>query len=136
MRSWHRELKWSVTELAPPGQYKQVLRCWNLPGGEVIRLAPELMKYRVTQTSRSSPRVVAERWGFHASDLMKELPDMLNLIVVDLRSGNQVASLKPRSQREGFTGDMSDRYFHCVLSPDGKFLAEGGDGTLSLYQLH
>jgi hypothetical protein len=121
--------------LAPAGRYKSVLRCWNLPDGEVIPLAHELTEYRVTQASRSSPRVVAERWGYHSSELLKEVPDMLTLIVVDLRTGRQIASLKPRAQHEYSSGGIWDRCFQYALSPGGDFLAEGGDGTLRLYQV-
>lgn len=68
-------------------------------------------------------------------DLLKEVPDMLSLIVVDLRSGRQIASVKPRSQRDYPSGNIWDRYFQYALSPNGEFLAEGGDGTLRLYQI-
>jgi hypothetical protein len=67
-------------------------------------------------------------------DLLKEVPDMLSLIVVDLRSGRQIASLKPRQQRDYSSGGIWNRYFQWALSPSGDFLAEGGDGALSLYQ--
>jgi WD40 repeat protein len=122
------------SELVPAGGYKSALHCWNLPDGQVIPVASELRSYGIVQTSRSSPRVVAERWGYHFFGLMKEVPDMLNLSVVDLRSGRHIASLKPRPQRE-FYSPQGDRYFQYALSPNGDLLAEGGDGVLSLYRL-
>src|ERR1700722_15011836 len=39
--------------LVPGGS--NVLRCWNIPSGKVIPLARDLMDYRVTQASRTSP---------------------------------------------------------------------------------
>lgn len=122
------------SELTPAGGYKSDLRCWNLPDGEVIPLASELRGYRITQASRSSPRVVAERWGYHSLNLWKEVPEMLGIIIADLRSGRQIASLKPRQQQESYS-IQGDRYFQCALSPRGDLLAEGGDGVLTLYQL-
>ena len=54
------------SELLPPDKsIKRVHRCWNLPGGEDLPLTPELADYRITSSSSSSPRVVAERWGAH-----------------------------------------------------------------------
>jgi hypothetical protein len=122
------------SELVPAGGYKSALHCWNLPDGQVIPVASELRSYGVVQTSRSSPRVVAERWGYHFLQVMKETPDMVGLIVVDLRSGRQIASLKPRPQQEAYS-IQGDRYFQYALSPNGDLLAEGGDGVLSAYQL-
>jgi hypothetical protein len=111
IRSWHRELQWSA-------------RNWRR------RVSTNLLS---TRASRSSPRVVAERWGYHSLDLLKEVPDMLSLIVVDLRSGRRIASVKPRPPRNYSSGGIWDGYFQYAVSPDGGFLTEGGDGTLKLY---
>ena len=120
------------SSLIPAG--RSVLHCWNLPGGEVISLAPNLTDYLVTQASRSSPRIVAERWGSHWWELFDEVGYMASRIVVDLRSGRQIASLKPRPQH-GYFPVSHDWYFRCALSPAGDLLAEGGDGSLTLYRL-
>jgi hypothetical protein len=122
------------SELVPAGGYQPELRCWNLPDGQVIPIASELKSYGVAQVSRLSARVVAERWGYHPLNLYKEVPDMVGLIVVDLRSGHQIASLKPRQQREAYSV-QGDRYCQYALSPSGDLLAEGGDGVLNAYQL-
>jgi len=79
-----------------------------------MSLAPNLKDYTVTQASRLSPRVIAEH--------RESTGHVRRRIVVDLRSGRQIASFKTLGSR-------------CALSPDGDFLAEGGDGSLTLYQL-
>jgi hypothetical protein len=122
------------SQLLQAGEYKHVLNCWNLPDGQVIPLPSELMNYGVAQASRSSPRVIAERMGYHPFTLFREARDLLSLIVVDLRSGHRIASLKPRQQQESYSS-QGDRYFQHALSPGGDFLAEGGDGVLSLHRL-
>jgi WD40 repeat protein len=123
----------AVCSLLVPAS-RSVLHCWNLPGGEVIPIAPNLTDYRVTQASRSSPRVIAERWGSHWWELFDEIGYMASRIVLELPSGRKVASLNPRPQHEGSL--LYDaRYFKCALSPDGDFLAEGGDGSVTLYRL-
>jgi hypothetical protein len=122
------------SELTPIRGYKSALHCWNLPDGQVIPLPSEFRNYGVTQASRSSPRVIAERMGYHAFALWREVPEMLSLIVMDLRAGRRIASLKPRPQQETYS-IQGERYFQYALSPPGDLLAEGGDGAVSLYQL-
>jgi len=121
------------SSLVPEG--RSVLHCWRLPGGEVIPLAPSLTDYRVTQASRSSPRVVAERWGYHWWELFDEIGYMASRIVLELPSGRKLASLNPRPQHQSSLLSEDDRYFKCTLSPASDLLAEGGDGSLSLYRL-
>jgi dipeptidyl aminopeptidase/acylaminoacyl peptidase len=123
------------SELLAAGEYKSENRCWNLPSGEVLSRPPAFAKYRMTGGSLLSSRVVAERWGYHRLDFFGEVPDMLSLMVLDIRSGRRIASLKPRRQRGGSSTSFRDSYFHCALSPNGELLAEGGDGVVTLEQL-
>jgi hypothetical protein len=135
---------WSPSMMMAPGAgavcsslvpaARRVLHCWKLPGGEVIPLAPDLTDYFVAQASRFSPRVMAERWGSHWWALFDEVGYMVSRIVLELPSGRRVASLKPRPQHGYFPANR-DWYFRCALSPAGDLLAEGGDGSLSLYRL-
>jgi WD40 repeat protein len=120
------------SSLVPAG--RRVIHCWKLPGGEVIPLAPDLTGYLVTQASRFSPRVIAERWGSHWWALLDEVGYMASRVVLELPSGRQVASLKPRPQHRYFPANH-DWYSKCALSPAGDLLAEGGDGSLRLYRL-
>jgi hypothetical protein len=120
------------SSLVPAG--RSVLHCWSLPGGGAIPLAPDLADYRVTQISRTSPRVIAERWGSHWWELFDEIGYMARRIVFELPSGRQIASLKPRPQHGYFPVSL-DWYFRCALSPAGDLVAEGGDGSLTLYRL-
>jgi len=120
-----------------PGQYNWALGCWNLPDGPAIHIATNLANYIVTRASTYSPVVVAERWGFHAWNLLRITPDKLSLIVVDLRSGHRLATLKPRTQHGNYASQSNIRnwYYQYALSPNGDFLAEGGDGELRIFQL-
>ena len=122
------------SQLTPTRGYKSELHCWNLPDGQAIPLASELRSYGIIQASRSSPRAIAERMGYHAFTIFKEVPELLSLMVVDLRSGKRIAPLKPRPQQGAYT-IQGDRYFQHALSPRGDLLAEGGDGSLTLYRL-
>lgn len=121
------------SSLVPEGPF--VLHCWKLPGGEVIPLASDLADYRVTQSSRASPRVIAERWGSHWWELFDEIGYMASQIVLELPSGRKIASLDPRPQHQSSLPSEEDRYFKCALSSNGDLVAEGGDGSLSLYRL-
>ena len=120
-----------------PGQSKWTLGCWSLPNGSSIPIPTDLADYVITQAANNSSVVVAERFGYHAWSLFREVPDYLNLLVVDVRSGHRLAYLKPRMQHgNGATSsNMRNGYFQYALSPDGRFLAEGGDGDLRLFHL-
>jgi WD40 repeat protein len=122
------------SQLTPAGGYKSALRCWNLPEGQVIPLPSELSNHGIVQAARSSPRVVAERMGNRTFTLGEAAPELLGLMVVDLRSGKRIATLKPHSQQRRYSLS-GDRYFQHALSPSGDLLAEGGDGSLRLYRL-
>jgi hypothetical protein len=113
------------------------LECWNLPEGSAMRIASALADYTMTRASSNSPVVVAERWGYHVWNPFREVPDYLSLIVMDLRSGRRLASLKPGMQHGNYASRTNIRnwYFQYALSPDGDLLAEGGDGELRLFQL-
>jgi hypothetical protein len=128
------------SELLAPGKSTQwVHRCWSLPGGEDLPLTAELADYRVISSSSSSPRVVAERWGSHFLERILPIEssgEILSLIVVDLRSGRQIATLNPQLQHGNVSSrGLVDQYFRDALSPNGDLLAEGGDGILRLYRL-
>lgn len=116
---------------------KGTLRCWNLPGGSAIPITTDLAGHMVTRVSSNSPVVIAERWGFSAWNLLKITPEKLDLIVVNIRSGRRLGSVKPRTQRgyDASQSNIRNWYFQYALSPDGDFLAEGGDGELRLFQL-
>jgi hypothetical protein len=120
-----------------PGQSKWTLGCRSLPKGSAIPIPKDLAEYVITQASNNSSVVVAERFGYHAWSLFREVPDYLNLLVVDVRSGHRLASLKPRMQPgNGATlSNIQNWYFQYALSPGGRFLAEGGNGDLRLFQL-
>ena len=53
--------------------------------------------------------------------------------VFDLRSQTWISSWKPRIQdsRSPYT---TDHPYHCALSSSGEFLAESGDGSVTLYR--
>jgi WD40 repeat protein len=116
---------------------KGTLKCWTLPGGSPIIIATDLADHVVTRVSSNSPVVIAERWGFSAWNLLKITPEKLDLIVVDIRSGRRLGSVKPRTQHGNYASQSNIRnwYFQYALSPNGDFLAEGGDGELRLFQL-
>lgn len=61
-------------------------------------------------------------------------------VVWDFRTNKEVASWKPGSQRYALkigkeAPHLKEEYFPFSVSPNGQFIAEGGDGMLRLYEI-
>jgi hypothetical protein len=112
---------------------KQELRCWSVDGAKEISVPKKFEHYRLDQTATSSPRVIADRWGWDFFAI--ESPAYpKQRVVFDLRSGKEIASWKPRMQQSSSAWN-EDRPYHCALSENGEYVAESGDGLLEVYRL-
>ena len=124
------------------------LHCREINGGTEIPVPKELRAYELTEAASSSARVVAEKWEeqyrlrwwewwvpwvwFLPVPGYPALP--VRRVVFDLRSGNVIASWKPRIQ-DSRSPYIADHPYHCALSASGEYLAESGDGSIELYRL-
>jgi hypothetical protein len=114
------------------------LRCREIHGGTEIPILKQLQAYKLTEAASSSARVVAEKWEqYHLPwwEFWVPIPGYPALpvrrVVFDLRSGNLIASWKPRIQ----DSRRPNHPYHCALSASGEYLAESGDGSVELYRL-
>ena len=123
--------------VAHAGQAVRALACWNLPSGSAMPIRADLTRYTLAQASANSPFVIAELWGFHFWNLLRITPDKLDAAVVDIRSGRKTGSLSPRTQHGNYASQTNIRnwFFQYGVSPNGDFLAEGGDGEIRLYRV-
>jgi hypothetical protein len=109
-------------------------RCWNVSDGKEIRLARDITGYRFTDAAVSAPRALAERWvspGFFCLECPMKLD---RRAVWDFGTGALVSSWKPNAQEWNSIHRVGEPD-RCNISPDGQFVAEGGDGVVRLYRL-
>jgi hypothetical protein len=109
-------------------------KCWNVSDGKEIRLGHGIGGYTFTNPASDSPRAIAERWvspGFFCV----ECPIKFDRRAVwDFGARRLVASWKPNTQAWNSVHRVAEPD-RCALSPDGQFVAEGGDGIVRLYRL-
>ncbi len=116
------------------------LHCREINSDTEISVPKQVRAYQLTAAAASSARVIAERWeqdhlpwwewwvpfpGWPALPVRR--------VVFDLRSGNVIASWKPRIQ-DSRSPYIADHPYHCALSASGEYLAESGDGSIELYR--
>jgi hypothetical protein len=116
---------------APDGKRS---RCWNVSDGKEIRLVRDIAGYQFTEAAASAPRAIADRWvspGF----LCWECPMKLDRRAVwDFSTRTVVSSWKPNAQAWDSIHRVGEPD-RCAISPDGQFVAEGGDGVVRLDRL-
>jgi len=118
------------------------LRCWKIPHGDPLPVAQQIKDYRVTQAARSAPRVIAERWDYPMGTKILQnlfgytegILELQTVDVVDIDAGRAVVGVAPAPQALG-SSRPRDGWPMYALSSDGKMLAEGRNGTITLYRV-
>jgi hypothetical protein len=120
------------------------LHCRAINGAAEIPVPKQARGYQLNQAAISSARVVADRWEYDR-DPWWSLPLIFWIpypgspplprkrAVFDLRSQTWISSWKPRIQ-DARSPYITDHPYHCALSSSGEFLAESGDGGVTLYR--
>jgi hypothetical protein len=122
---------------APKGK---TLRCWNTDTGELIGNAPADYATGPFVTSRSSTRVVFSEVG-HVRGLVRDLDThpYKGAVVWDYATGERLASWRPQAQTWTDLGLRPPKRItepsKFAISADGQFVAEGGNGKLTVYRV-
>jgi WD40 repeat protein len=114
---WHRTVECVDVDT---GKRIGVTTGWSAPD---VRMASHGRKAVVSDYSRK----------FDWTDLVSRVGALKRRVVWDFEAGKQLASWHPRSQTV-FLGGQSQPYVFAI-SPDGKYLIEGGAGVLALYRI-
>jgi hypothetical protein len=87
--------------------------------------------------SRAPHRVLAERWGDSFIEHFDIDPQrtVRRRVVWDINERREIASWKPQEVQYYYQWFYIHPYKTCTLSPDGHFVAEGGNGVVRLYRL-
>jgi hypothetical protein len=117
------------------GGDKQSLHCWAVNGAKEISIPKQLRDYRLNQAAASSTFVVADQWRYDRFDWLGLSPPLpRRRVVLDLRSGKELSSWKPRLQNST-SPSVEDWPYHCAVTSGGEYLAESGDAELDLYRI-
>jgi WD40 repeat protein len=112
------------------------LGCWDFNSGKRLALSRGIGKYQIVEASTAAPRAIAEHWAYPSFFTCLGLcqAELRLRAVYDFRSKMVLASWKPAVQHWRSEGGREEPE-RCAISPDGQFVAEGGDGVVRLYRL-
>jgi dipeptidyl aminopeptidase/acylaminoacyl peptidase len=122
---------------APKGK---TLRCWKTDTGELIANAPADYATGPFATSQNSTRVVFTEVGY-VKGLIRDWDThpYKGAVVWDYATGEKLASWRPATQTWYELGLRPPKKIVepsiFAISPDGQFIAEGGNGKLTVFRV-
>jgi hypothetical protein len=115
--------------------------CWDIASGQKIGEGPTVNGGLPFATSASASRVVASDYFYIWNPFMDNSAGgiLKRRVVWDIRTSKELTSWRPDPQTYTNTElrppkEIKER-FNFAISPDGRFIAEGGNGTLRLYAI-
>jgi len=120
------------------GKGKAPVTCWDVDTGNKISQSPSINGGDPMVTAAHSNRVVATDYhrvfDFLFSDDYEPVVD--KLVVWDFRRGKELVSWRPKSQSYlDVDNKRVKEPFQFTISPDGEYIAEGGNGIVRLYKI-
>jgi hypothetical protein len=118
--------------------------CWEVDSGGRIAQAPTINGGEPIASAVHASRIVASDYHRRRSLLSAEYTEVLRRRVVwDFRAGRELVSWRPQWQTWDLHlyWDESKPPLHIsepyrfAISPDGEYIAEGGDGKVHLYRI-
>jgi hypothetical protein len=118
--------------------------CWEADSGKKIGEAPTINGGDPIAPALHVGRVVASDYRRRKTPFSYEYTEIFKRRVLwDFRAGREVVSWRPRFQTWDFQLDPDpskpskhvDEPFRFALSPDGEYVAEGGNGRVYLYKV-
>ncbi len=117
-------------------------RCWDVQTGKEIGEVPSVNGGWPIVAAANAPRIIATDWRYQPYIIMDGYTQILRKRVVwDFRAGKVLASWRPGKQRYTVPlpkfpkDDWRQSPFAFDLSPNGRYVAEGGNGVLRLYEI-
>ncbi len=108
--------------------------CWEVDTDKKIADAPTINGGGRFAPALHASRVVGDDVHVKRELFYNEYYDYVKRRVVwDFRAGKELLSWRPQVQADEHTTDP--QYFAVAISPDGQYIAEGGNGVIRLYQV-
>ena len=113
------------------------VRCWSVDTGKRVAEAAGVEGGSPIAVALSAPYAIASDYRSIPATLRENTMEVLRRRVVwDVRTGREVASWQPPLQSYDVGIDRIGREWAAfAMSPDGRYLAEGGDGSLRLFTI-
>ena len=126
-------MKGGITPLHP----RLLHVAWKFDSGRVIAEAVSIKGGAAFSAAQRAARIVASDHRASWNILFREDDSVLRRRVVwDVRKNEEVASWKPGMQTYDNGGPRPRKDpFMFAISPDGEYIAEGGNGVLRLYRI-
>lgn len=120
------------------GRYDVPVQCVDVETGNVIAQAASVKRGWSIVTASESSRVVITQYRSEPDN--KPTTSVLDRrIVWDFRTGQQIAIWHPEFQKWRFPIGAFEHWrnnpFAVAISPTGRYIAEGGNGVLRLYEI-
>jgi hypothetical protein len=110
--------------------------CWDVDTGEKIGDAPTAIWGRPIATAARAGRLVIDETPPRKISLSDEYEYVLTRrLVWDFRSGQELVSWRPEFQSAKQGEYAIKEPFSAAISPDGQYIAEGGNGIIRLYKI-
>jgi hypothetical protein len=115
------------------------MSCWDVASGRKIAEAPTINGGSPFAASANAARVVGSDYFYIWNPFMDNSGGgvLKRRVVWDFRTGEELASWRPEQQtyvnKELRPPREVKSWYNFAVSPDGRFIVEGGDGVLRLY---
>jgi hypothetical protein len=114
------------------------VRCWAVDTGRQIAEAPTINGGAPISVAARASRAIGSDYQYIPipfTDKFKQV--MRRRVVWDFGTGKEIASWKPQLQPYDIGGkpETTKDWFQFSISPDGQYVAEGGNGLLRLYHV-
>jgi hypothetical protein len=125
----------------PSGHGKFPLSCYDADNGSKIAQADRINGGAPIAAARDASRVVASDVRVKPFLFLDYNQDdyTARRVVWNFRSGKELAAWRPQRQRYDFPTPQGPKsaseYFRFAISPNGQYVAEGGNGIVSLYKI-
>jgi hypothetical protein len=117
---------------------KAPLSCWEVDSGEKISEAPTINGGEPIAAAAHSSRIIASDFRRANRPLFSDnyVAILQRRVVLDVRTGKELVSWRPQSQSYiNINNEREEEPFQFAISPDGQYIAEGGNGTIHLYKI-
>jgi hypothetical protein len=113
------------------------VRCWDVDTGKQVGEAPSVNAGEPIAVAAHATRAVASDYRHVTLPFTDDYKEVLKRRVIwDFRASKELASWHPELQPLDIGLEpIKKEWWAFTISPDGQYIAEGGNGILRLYRI-